>query len=160
MDLTARMQRLEDERDILTTLYSYAHGLDYGPEDDFVDVFTPDGEWRRMPSTLPQRSFSGESGLRTMYRDHTHAPEYFHKHVVVNAVVTVTGVTATARSYLVFVPADSDGPYVRAFSRCTDELMRCSDGRWRIRRRRAELEAWAEREFPPAPWSNTPPVAR
>jgi hypothetical protein len=159
MELGQRVQRLEDERAVLETLYSYAHGLDYGPEDEFVDVFTADGEWRRVPSTLPERAFSGVSGLRTMYRDHTHAPDYFHKHVVVNAVVKVNGDQASARSYLVFVPADKDGPYVRAFSRCNDELVRCKDGRGRIHRRRAELEAWAEREFPPAPWSNTPSVA-
>ena len=41
--LAARVQRLEDEREILRTLYAYAHSIDYGdealfPEPDRFDL--------------------------------------------------------------------------------------------------------------------------
>jgi ketosteroid isomerase-like protein len=153
-----RLQRLEDERAVIRTLYEYAHGLDYGPQQAFLDVFTADGTWQRVEGRRPARSFQNERGLTRMYQDHTHAPDYFHKHVVVNPAVTLDGDAATARSYLLLVSEHPDGPYVRAFSRCTDQLVRCVDGRWRIARREAELECWAERDFPPAPWTASPAV--
>jgi uncharacterized protein (TIGR02246 family) len=146
---------LQDERAIVRTLYQYAHGLDYGPEEAFVDVFAPDGSWQRVPGRRPSQAFTGRDGITQMYRDHVHAPEYYHKHVVANPYVDVDGDTATSRSYLILVAEHPTGPYVRAFSRCRDELVRSPDGVWRISRREAELECWSERDFPPAPWTNS-----
>ena len=156
----ARLRRLEDERDVVRTLYRYAHGLDYGPEAAFLDVFTQHGRWMRVEGRKPARSFEGTHGLAQMFRDHTHAPDYYHKHVVVNPQVEVHGDTATAVSYLIYVTDHPDGPYIRAFSRCRDRLARCADGKWRIEERLAELESSADREFPPAPWTKLPPVVR
>lgn len=158
--LEARVQRLEDEREITRTLYGYASGLDYGPSEAFVDVFTEDGTWTRVAGRRGSRSFIGRHGLSEMYRDHTHAPAYFHKHLIENVRIEVEGDTATASSYLVFVCDHPDGPYIRAFSRCTDRLVRCDDGRWRIAERRAELESWAENDFPPGPWSTLADIVR
>lgn len=159
-DIEARVKRLEDEREIVQNLYQYANGLDYGPEEAFLDVFTENASWRRADGRYGPRSFEGRSALTQMYRDHTHAPEYFHKHLVANAQIDVHGDQATARSYLLLVTDDREGPYVRAFSRCTDMLVRCDDGRWRIQERRAELESRSERSFPPQPWSNLPSEVR
>jgi hypothetical protein len=152
--LESRLQHLEDERSILMTLYQYGHALDYGPEEAFLDVFTPDGEWSRLEGRQPAKSFKGTAELTTMIRSHTRAPEYFHKHVVVNPVISVDGDKASARSYLLFVNEHPEGPYIRAFSRCNDDLVRGADNRWRIKQRKAELEAWSDREFPPPPLRN------
>lgn len=156
----ARLRKLEDERSILRTLHQYGQGLDYGPESTFLDVFTEDGKWMRVEGKKPARSFEGHHGLAQMYRDHTHAPEYFHKHVIANAQVEVTGDTASADFYLVFVCDHPEGPYVRAFSRCRDQLLRCPDGRWRIKERQADLESSAERDFPPPMWTTLPLVVK
>jgi ketosteroid isomerase-like protein len=159
--LEERVQRLEDERNIVRTLYAYAAGLDYGPQEAFVDVFTEDGSWTRMPGRRKgTRAFIGKHGFSEMYRDHTHAPEYFHKHLILNPRVDVDGDTAKAVSNLVFICDHPDGPYIRAFSRCTDRLVRGEDGVWRIAERQAELESWADADFPPGPWSTLPDVVR
>jgi uncharacterized protein (TIGR02246 family) len=157
-DLEGSLRELMDERAIVKALYRYAHGLDYGPEEEFVDVFTPDGSWRRLPGRRPERIFAGREALAQMFRDHVHAPEYYHKHVVANPDVDVSGDEARARSYLILVAEHPTGPYVRAFSRCHDRFVRGADGRWRIAAREAEMECWSDRDFPPTPWTNTPEV--
>ena len=154
------VRALQDERAIVRTLYQYAHGLDYGPEEAFVDVFTPDGSWRRLAGRRPEQTFAGHAGITQMYRDHVHAPEYYHKHVVANPYVEVDGDTARARSYLILVAEHPEGPYLRAFSRCNDRLVRSADGVWRVSSREAELECWSVSDFPPAPWTNSPAHAK
>ena len=55
--MSERLQALEDERAILETLYQYGHAMDYGPDADFVDCFTPDGLWDVRMRKLPDGSF-------------------------------------------------------------------------------------------------------
>ena len=153
-----RIQTIEDERDIVQVLYAYGRALDYGPLESFLDVFEEDGRWERVASKLPPKSFEKHSGLEKMWTVHTHAPDYFHKHTVLNPIVEVDGDEAHASSYLVFICDHPDGPYIRAFSRCQDWLVRSVDRKWRIRERRAELESWSSHNYPPPPWQGLPAI--
>lgn len=135
--LEERVQRLEDEQAILDTLYAYGHGLDYGLEDAWIDCWTPQAEldW-------PGRPFMrGHAQLREGFRAHTHAPQVFHKHIVVEPVITITGDSATVDSMFARLDRYPGGPGIRAFGRYRDTLVRCADGRWRFTARYPEVEA-------------------
>ena len=137
MDIEQRLRRLEDEKAILDTLYAYGHGLDYGDEDAWIDCWTEDAEldW-------PGRAFMrGHAQLRAGFRAHTHAPALYHKHVVVEPMITIRGDSATVLSMFARLDRYPDGPGIRAFGRYRDTLVRCADGRWRFTQRLAEIEA-------------------
>jgi ketosteroid isomerase-like protein len=145
-DLTRRLQALEDERAVLATLYRYAHALDYGDETAWVDCFTADARYElRDPAAVSAadrpRVHHGREDLARFVANHTRAPERFHKHLLVEPVIAVTGDTATASSYFMRVD-DRDGvPTIYAFGRYLDALVRSADGRWRFAVRIAEIES-------------------
>ena len=65
----------------------------------------------------------------------------FHKHFVVEPVVSITGDVAAVSSMFARLDRYADGPGIRAFGRYRDTLVRCADGRWRFTARYAEVEA-------------------
>jgi ketosteroid isomerase-like protein len=133
-----RLQRLEDERAILSTLYTYGHAVDYGYEDEWVDCWTEDAvlHWPTRPGPL-----EGREAIAGAFREHTHAPEKFHKHFLVEPRIRLDGDRATVESYYARLDQYEDGPKVRSFGRYRDVLVRCDDGRWRFEERRAENES-------------------
>jgi ketosteroid isomerase-like protein len=142
--LAERVARMEDEREVLATLYAYGSALDYGDRGGFLDCFTPDADYlveMRLGAEGNFR-FHGHDELGAYFDGHTHAPDAWHKHVTVNPSVTSTGDTATATSYFLRVDsAPTSGPAtVLASGRYIDELVRADDGKWRIRSRRCEVE--------------------
>ena len=140
MDIEQRLRRLEDEKAILETLYAYGHHLDYGLEDAWIDCWTEDAVL-----DLPGRAFMrGHAELRAGFRAHSHAPSMYHKHVVIAPMVTLNGDTATVSSMFARLDRYPEGPGIRAFGRYRDRLVRCPDGRWRIRERLPEIEAVRE----------------
>ena len=144
MDLEARLELLEAERGVVRTLHRYAHAIDYGDEQGWVDCFTEDGVFdiRSRHPHQPKRVVSGRAELTAFIAGHTRAPDLWHKHLLVEPVVEVTGVdTATCRSYLVVVMEHADEPTLRVFGRYCDRLVRGDDGRWRFRERIAEIES-------------------
>lgn len=141
-ELARRVRALEDERGILRTLYAYGHSIDYGDEAMFLDCWTHDAvlQW---PSREP---IEGRDALAAAFRAHTHAPDAYHKHFMVEPRIEVSGDEASAQSLYSRLDRDDDGePYVRSFGRYVDRLARCPDGRWRFTFRRAENEALVRR---------------
>ena len=135
--IEARLQRLEDEQAILDTLYGYGHGLDYGHEDAWIDCWTEDAvlDW---PGRALMR---GHAELRAGFRKHTHAPTVFHKHVVVEPRISIDGDRASVVSMYARLDRYTDGPKIRAFGRYRDTLVRCADGRWRLKERYPDIES-------------------
>lgn len=139
-EFAQRLQVLEDRRAIVRTLFAYGHCLDYGDEAGFMDCFAADGElgWSMYPQPL-----KGHDQIRAGFRRHTHAPDAWHKHMLVQPQISVDGDSALVRS--MFFRLDpyisTAGPEIYAFGRYVDTLVRCADGHWRIRNRIVEKEA-------------------
>jgi ketosteroid isomerase-like protein len=149
-DLAARLALFEDERAILRNLHTYGQSIDYGKEEDWVDCFTEDGvfEIRSRIEHQPARLIEGRDALRTFISRHTRAPELWHKHMIVEPLIEVDGDTATCSCYLFVLMEHEDTPLIRVFGRYLDSLERGGDGRWRFKRRIAEIESFRDK-LPP-----------
>ncbi|MBM3678913.1 MAG: nuclear transport factor 2 family protein [Actinobacteria bacterium] len=134
--LDARLGRLEDERAILDTLYAYGHSIDYGERNVWLDCFTPSAILR-----WPHATLTGHDEIGVAFDEHSHAPQAFHKHFLVEPRIRVEGDCATADSYFTRIDDGPSGPFLRSFGRYRDVLVRCADGRWRIQERLAERES-------------------
>ena len=145
------LRLLLDERQILRTLHQYGHTLDYGPEPEFLDCFTETGVWESHPRRRPGRDtsdrvYTGRAELAAFFRQHTHAPDLYHKHLLVEPLIRIDGDQATVASYYVRIDEHPDGPYIRGFGRYDDLLIRSEDGRWRFQRRSVRSEDHLTRE--------------
>jgi uncharacterized protein (TIGR02246 family) len=150
MTTEQRLRALEDERDILRVLHTYGHALDYGVEDAFVDCWTEDAvlHW---PGPAP---IGGREAIRAAFRAHTHAPEHYHKHIVVDPLVAVDGDRATVHSMFMRLDTIEGKPQIRAFGRYRDTLRREADGKWRLCERIPDIEgrhpamgSWRSEDF-------------
>ena len=95
--LAERVARMEDEREVVATLYTYGHALDYGDRGGFLDCFTPDADYvveMRLGAEGNFR-FHGHDELGAYFDGHTHAPDAWHKHVTVNPSVRPPATPAT-----------------------------------------------------------------
>ena len=143
--LSERLQALEDERAILETLHQYGHSMDYGPDAEFVDCFTPDGLWDVRMRKSPDGSFQcrGHSEIETSLSGQSalRVPALYAKHLVMDPRIVVTGDEAAVQSYFLRVePHDVGRPRIVASGRYLDHLVRCDDGRWRFTERIAEID--------------------
>src|ERR1700693_514594 len=134
-EVERRLRILEDERAILDTLYRYAHCIDYGLEQEFLDCLTDDAELRHAPprqSILIEQSRvgmhpverTGREQLAKFIATHTHPPQQFHKHFLVEPRISIHGDEAEVDSYFVrfdAYPQDNEA-FVRSFGRYRDKL--------------------------------------
>lgn len=145
-DLSARLRALEERRGVLETLYRYGHAIDYGAEDDWVDCFTEDAVYDVHRGEQTGRSSEsirceGRAEIAAFVSRHSRAPEAWHKHMLSEPMISIEGERARAVSYFARLDHGAEGPYLRAFGRYRDRLVRCSDGRWRFEARVAEVES-------------------
>jgi 3-phenylpropionate/cinnamic acid dioxygenase small subunit len=121
----------DDRADISDVLIRYATGIDRRDWPLFRTVFTEDcvldygeiGSWQGVAAV-------------TEFMDRSHAMAGHTMHRLTNMAITVTGDTATARTYvdgLILAADNASG--VNAIGFYDDELIRAVDG-WRIARRR------------------------
>jgi ketosteroid isomerase-like protein len=134
--LHERLRVLEDERSILDTLYQYGHSIDYGVRDEWLDCWAPGSVL-----TWPHMTFTGLDEIAGAFDGHSHAPEAYHKHLLIEPRITLAGDTATVDSYFARVNDSPSGPVMRSFGRYRDVLIRCEDGRWRFMERVTERES-------------------
>jgi 3-phenylpropionate/cinnamic acid dioxygenase small subunit len=142
-DRDEELSVLLEERAILRTLHEYAHAMDYGLEDAWVDTFTPDAIFDVVEVVGGRRVHREEGrGDLARYVASYPKPPRFRKHVIVDPVVDVDGDQARVEAYWLLLQRQDDAgtPEVAAFGRYHDRLVR-SGGRWRIAERRAEVEA-------------------
>jgi ketosteroid isomerase-like protein len=137
MSTEERLQLLEDERAILYALHTYGHGLDYGLEDEYRDIWTEDAvlAWPERPP------FEGREAIMAAFKVHTHAPDVFHKHFMVDPRIVVDGDRATNDCYFARLDNYPGGPEIKSFGRYRDVFVRCDDGKWRFKERRNERES-------------------
>lgn len=137
----ARLEALEDERQIVETLHRYGHAVDYGPPEAWADLFTNAGVrtlFRANGQTVSQR---GRAEFIAHLSKVPLPKGTWDKHVTSNPVITLHGRTAKAESYFIqFNSRSEGGPRVNAFGRYHDTLVK-ERGRWRIKERLAEVNA-------------------
>lgn len=138
-EVVERLRALEDERQITRTLYRYAHAQYNGDRTMFLDCFTADATIVR---TRHGREVAGHDAISEFFDAISHAPEAFHKHVVIEPVIDVRDDTADVSSDFLYVQ-DRGGPMISHFGHYRDVLVRCEDGAWRFSLRELQTEAVA-----------------
>jgi 3-phenylpropionate/cinnamic acid dioxygenase small subunit len=134
-DLAARVQALEDEKEIRRVLVHYGEYLDARDYRAYSQLFARDGVW-----TGGFGSFTGPAAIEAMLGENMGArePGFINRdnfHLMTTMVVDVTGETAEARSrYLFFTRTPEDRPSIALAGRYEDTLVR-EDGAWKIQRR-------------------------
>lgn len=131
-----RLEVLEAERDILRTMYRYAHCIDYGLEKEWVDLFVEDAVYQRAT-----QRHQGRAELSAFIAAHTRPPAKYNKHLLIEPIITLRGDEATVVSYYARIDDGESGPFVFSFGRYHDRLVKCEDGKWRFKERLIEREA-------------------
>ena len=140
-ELTNRVQSLEDERNILQTLYRYCHTIELGLEKEWVDCFTEDGRllihWRDQSGS----AIIGHKGLAKFIAHHSRAPSRYHKPIYSVPMVTIVGNLANVTGYVVRIDEDEGAPAIWSFGRYHDQMLKSDEGAWRIQERRLEIDS-------------------
>lgn len=158
-ELERRIQALEDEQAIRTTLQAFAHAMDAGDPEAWLDCFTPEASYdvevgAQTGGDDRSSRTRGRAELQAFAEARQPTGDARRRHLVAEPTITVAGNEASATSYFVRVewfagdPAPRQ-PFVRSFGRYVDRFVRCDDGRWRIAERVAQVDALTRGEGPP-----------
>src|SRR5258707_2766 len=99
-DLEKRVARIEDEKEILQVLHAWCSAADRSDEAAWVDCFTEDAvSDLRSRDGEQLRRLCGRHELRQWIAERTQSPEPWHRHMVLNPVITVSDGTATCTSF-------------------------------------------------------------
>lgn len=164
--LEQRLSNLEAMAAIQQVLMTCGLALDTGDPDLFADCFTPDCRVAYRDHVTPANAdiirrrggvvegdsevYQGRDRMHALATAHSRPPERYHKHVTSIPVIRVDADQAWTTSYLTLLLRHHNMPVLAAFGRYDDTFAKGDDDRWRIRERRAHLEAHA----------GTPPLVR
>jgi 3-phenylpropionate/cinnamic acid dioxygenase small subunit len=140
-EIQERLRIIEDERAILRIMYRYAHCVDYGLEDEFLDLFTDDAvRTAQLKHGAVSVDCKGRAELAVHIGEHTRAPDAYHKHVMSNPMITMVGDdVAKVESYSMRFDERGSEAVILSFGRYFDTLVR-QDRAWRFKERRSEVE--------------------
>lgn len=120
---------------VLNVLADVCHAIDSHDGAAWAALYTDDGVFAYAPAPGTDNLFElvGREALVAWHVHHrSTTPVGKQNHLTLNPVVTVTGDTATSRSYFVSL-REVDGAVVPASTgRYEDRLRRDADGRWRL----------------------------
>jgi uncharacterized protein (TIGR02246 family) len=139
-ELEVELARLKDREAILDLLYAYCHAIDGGDTEGWLDCFTEDAAWVVwfVQGDDPIYDMHGRDEIRGYIEPVHAAGPAGANHLTVNPrVLAIDGDEATAASYYVTARFQNDVLDVTGTGRYKDKLVRCSDGRWRIKERLA-----------------------
>lgn len=147
--LEERITALEDQRAITRTLLQYVQVIDQGSDPaEMGDCFTDDGVWwasidgpfagvagsRHEGRKDIEHWFAGMPRLGTSLEVPANSRAK-SKHYLVSPDIHLDGDRATVESYHLETTASKEGPLITSMGRYLDVLVRCPDGRWRIKDR-------------------------
>ncbi|MBI2866921.1 MAG: nuclear transport factor 2 family protein [Chloroflexi bacterium] len=137
-----RLEAVENELAILRTMYQYAHGADYGPQEKYLDAFAEDGAFEHRSRIGHSRGrHEGRQALAAFDSRRSKPPHGWTKHLLLNPMIAVSGEEAHAESFWVYLADGEAGPVLRSYGRYRDRLVKGRDGKWRIKERIAEAES-------------------
>jgi uncharacterized protein (TIGR02246 family) len=131
--LVARVQRLEDIREIQNVLLDYGRFLDARDFAAYSRLFAKDGEWVGGFGTV-----QGPAAIQAFMEKNITGPNRGNTfHILSNFKIDVHGDTATAWSRWTFVTPGADKkPAISQAGRYDDTFVR-ENGKWKFKRRTA-----------------------
>jgi len=139
-DLAARLAALEDQAAILATLSRYAHAIDYGLIESWVNCFTEDGVFDVFDAAGERvHREQGRAELAAYLSTKQFPPQRYVHHVFSVPLVEVRGDTAQVASYFMVLARDGNKAQVKVFGRYQDKLTRRGK-EWLLAERVAHIE--------------------
>lgn len=135
--VSARVQRLEDLHELQQLRANYCQHLDSGRWDELVELFTQDGAFVGLSTAR------GREDLRSFFSELQQGPLSAWWHFSSNETLEVDGDRATGQTWLL-QPCVVEGESQLAAGRYVDQMVRCSDGRWRFEERRVLFFWWSD----------------